>query len=254
MMHSIGLVVIYLFFQMNVMWVLYRILKNPSVVDVSWSVGLMVSGLMYLGFAGLTIRTIIIAALLIAWALRLALYLWYTRIRQGHIDKRYLGLSADWKISHALGFYLNFQLQGLLIVMISSVFWVISQSQISHITIMDGVAAFIIVLGIIGESVADLQLQKFKSQHQGQVCRMGLWRFSRHPNYFFDWLSFLGFALLGIQSPMGLLSILSPVMLYVIFTRITGPMTEKGSIQSKGDKYIQYQRQTSMFFPWFHHR
>ncbi|KTD56291.1 3-oxo-5-alpha-steroid 4-dehydrogenase [Legionella sainthelensi] len=250
-MYPIGIVVIYLFLQMSIMWGLYRILKNPSVVDVCWSLGLMVSGLIYLKVASLSFRTLIIAILLILWALRLAFYLWYTRIRKGHVDKRYIELSSNWKISPSLGFFINFQLQGLLILIISSVFLLISKSGLTHITMIDILAICIITVGIMGETIADLQLQRFKIQHKGEVCNKGLWNYSRHPNYFFDWLSWIGFALFAIQSSKGYLCLFSPLMLYVIFTRMTGPMTEKGSIKSRGQKYIYYQKQTSMFFPWF---
>ncbi|KTD40536.1 DUF1295 domain-containing protein [Legionella parisiensis] len=250
-MYSIGIVVIYLFLQMSFMWGLYRVLKNPSVVDVSWSLGLMVSGLIYLSFTPFSCRTLVIGILLILWALRLAFYLWYTRIRKGHVDKRYIELSTNWKISHSLGFFINFQLQGLLILIISSVFFLISKSGLTDITMIDILALSIIVVGITGETVADFQLQRFKTQHKGEVCNKGLWNYSRHPNYFFDWLSWIGFALFAIQSNLGYLCLLSPLMLYVIFTRMTGPLTERGSIQSRGQKYIDYQKQTSMFFPWF---
>jgi len=250
-MYSVWFVVIYLFLQMSLMWGLYRILKNPSVVDVSWSLGLMISGLIYLRFAPLSSRTVTIAIFLILWALRLALYLWYTRIRKGHIDKRYIELSNNWKISPSLGFFINFQLQGLLILIISSVFFLISKSGVTDLTFIDGIAICIILVGIVGETVADLHLQSFKAQHKGEVCNLGAWNYSRHPNYFFDWLSWIGFALFAIQSRIGYLALLSPLMLYVIFTRMTGPLTERSSIKSRGQKYINYQRQTSMFFPWF---
>ena len=250
-MNSIGIVVIYLFLQMSFMWGLYRILKNPSVVDVSWSLGLMFSGLIYLSFTPFSFRTLIIGSLLILWALRLAFYLWYTRIRKGHVDKRYIELSTNWKISPSLGFFINFQLQGLLILIISSVFLLVSKSGHTHITTMDIFAFCIIAAGIMGETIADMQLQRFKMRDKGEVCNIGLWNYSRHPNYFFDWLSWTGFALLAIQSTLGYLFFLSPLILYVIFTRMTGPLTERSSIQSRGQKYIEYQKQTSMFFPWF---
>ena len=250
-MYSVGIVVTYLFLQMSFMWGLYRILKNPSVVDVSWSLGLMVSGLLYLILTPLNFRTLIISALLVLWALRLAFYLWYTRIRKGHVDKRYIELSSNWKISPSLGFFINFQLQGLLILIISSVFFLISKSTATDISWLDMFAFFIIAVGILGETLADLQLQRFKKRYKGEVCQAGLWNYSRHPNYFFDWLSFVGFALFAIQSNIGYLGLASPLMLYIIFTRMTGPLTERGSIESKGQKYIEYQKQTSMFFPWF---
>jgi steroid 5-alpha reductase family enzyme len=250
-MCSLSIVVIYLFLQMSFMWGLYRILKNPSVVDVSWSLGLMVSGLIYLSFTPFSFRTLIISSLLILWALRLAFYLWYTRIRKGHVDKRYIELSTNWKISPSLGFFINFQLQGLLILIISSVFLLVSKSGHTHITTIDIFAFCVITLGVMGETIADLQLQRFKIRYKGEVCNRGLWNYSRHPNYFFDWLSWMGFALFAIQSNIGYLGLLSPLMLYIVFTRMTGPLTERGSMQSRGQKYIEYQKQTSMFFPWF---
>jgi steroid 5-alpha reductase family enzyme len=110
-MSIIAVVFFYLVVQMSIVWVIYRILKNPSVVDASWSIGLMMSGLIYLGSSPINARNITVSILLIMWALRLAGYLWYTRIRQGHVDKRYKELSSNWKISRSLGFFLNFQLQ-----------------------------------------------------------------------------------------------------------------------------------------------
>ena len=118
-------------------------------------------------------------------------------------------------------------------------------------SLMDGVAMVVGLLGVLGESLADLQLNGFKAQQKGDVCNIGLWSYSRHPNYFFDWLTWLGFTLFAIQSNRGYLALLSLLLLYMIFTRVTGPLTERGSVQSRGQKYINYQNQTSMFFPWF---
>lgn len=232
-------------------WIVYRLIKNPSIVDASWSIGLMASGLLYLWSLPMTPRSSVISVLIIIWALRLAGYLWFTRISQGHVDKRYTELSNHWKISQSFGFFLNFQLQGLLIFIISFVFYFISTSNNLSLSLIDGVAIFIVILGIIGESLADIQLNRFKKRQKGGVCNIGLWNYSRHPNYFFDWLTWLGFTLFGIQSNRGYLGIVSLLLLYVIFTRITGPLTERGSVQSRGQKYIDYQNQTSMFFPWF---
>jgi steroid 5-alpha reductase family enzyme len=250
-MNVIAIVFFYLVLQMCFIWIVYRLLKNPSVVDASWSIGLLMSGLIYLGSMLITQRTTLVGALLTLWALRLAGYLWYTRILQGHIDKRYTELSNNWKINQSLGFFLNFQLQGLLIFIISFIFYLISNSNNPSLTLLDGMALVIVLVGVAGESVADLQLYRFKNRQKGGVCNIGLWNYSRHPNYFFDWLTWLGFTLFAFQSNKGYLGIVSLLLLYVIFTRITGPLTERGSVQSRGQKYIDYQNQTSMFFPWF---
>lgn len=250
-MNVIAIVFFYLVLQMCFTWIVYRVLKNPSVVDASWSIGLLMSGLIYLGSMLITQRITVVAALLTLWALRLAGYLCYTRILQGHIDKRYTELSNNWKINQSLGFFLNFQLQGLLIFIISFIFYLISNSKNYSLTVMDGIAIVIVLVGVAGESVADLQLYRFKNRQKSGVCNIGLWNYSRHPNYFFDWLTWLGFTLFALQSNKGYLGIVSLLLLYVIFTRITGPLTERGSVQSRGQKYIDYQKQTAMFFPGF---
>ncbi len=87
-------VYVYLVLQMSLIWIIYRLLKNSSVVDVSWSIGLMIAGLIYLWSQSITLRNSIINALLILWSLRLASYLWMARIRKGHVDKRYTELSS----------------------------------------------------------------------------------------------------------------------------------------------------------------
>ena len=250
-MNIVLIVTIYLILQMTLVWVIYRLSKNPSVVDGAWSIGLMASGLIYLCAKPMTPRLMVLAGLLVLWALRLAGYLWYTRIRHGHVDKRYTELSAHWKINQSLGFFLNFQLQGLLIGIISGLFYFVSSAQPSTLTAVDTVAIVLVGLGIVGESVADWQLHNFKQHKQGGVCNIGLWYYSRHPNYFFDLVTWLGFAFFSLQSPKGYLSLVSLSLLYIIFTRITGPLTERGSVQSRGQAYLDYQQQTSFFFPWF---
>lgn len=254
MLSPIAIVMMYLFLQMCLVWILYRTYNNPSIVDCSWSIGLMNAGLIYLFAQEITPRKIIIATFLIIWALRLAIYLWYTRVRVGHHDKRYTNMSSQWKINQSLGFFLNFQLQAFLIFIISFIFFLISLSSINTLSHGDYIAMVIILAGILGEAIADLQLWHFKKTHPGAVCNVGLWRYSRHPNYFFDWLTWFGFTLFALQISVGYFAFISLGVLYIIFTQITGPITEQGSIQSRGKAYLDYQAKTSMFFPWFKYK
>jgi steroid 5-alpha reductase family enzyme len=183
------------------------------------------------------------------WALRLALFLWFTRIRHRHIDKRYLQLSENWRISQALGYFLNFQLQGALIFIISTVFFFAAQVSITALTTVDYLGVVVVVVGIVGETLADWQLLQFKKNCKGRVCNQGLWHFSRHPNYFFEWLLWCGFSLFALQADYGYLGVISPAMLLFIFTRLTGPLTEEGSLRSRGQAYQEYQKRTNFFFP-----
>ncbi len=228
-------------------WYLYR--GNPSVVDVGWASGLTLIGVLYLHSQPLSCRSITLGILLLFWGVRLGFYLWLTRIRQGKIDQRYISLSQKWKMNKPLGFLLNFQLQGFLILVISLPWYFVSISSNQHLNWLDYFAFVLALVSIILESMADRQLQQFKKNHPGNLCNSGLWRLSRHPNYFFEWTTWCSFAVFAFGAPYGWLALISPLLLYYIMTRITGPMTEIQSIKSKGKTYLAYQLNTPMFFP-----
>ncbi len=234
---------------MSLIWLWYRITNNPSVVDVGWASGLTLSGLIYLSQSPLSIRTVILGTALLMWGLRLGGYLWWARIRQKHVDKRYTALSNSWTIKKPLGFFINFQLQGLFIFIVSICWYFISLSTAKNITFVD-IAALIFFIFALGlESLADFQLQQFKKSHPGQVCNQKLWRFSRHPNCFFEWLIWCSFTFFALPSPYGVLSLFSPLALYVIMVFITIPVTERESVKARGQDYIEYQSTTPQFFP-----
>jgi steroid 5-alpha reductase family enzyme len=227
-------------------WVLYRYLKNPSVVDCIWSLSIMAIGLIYLS-QSISHRTMLIATLLVIWALRLSGYIWWTRIRIAKVDKRYLQLSSQWRVSQSLGFFFNFQLQALL-AWICAIPFYFSVSPTFILT--DSIAITLVLIGIIGEATIDSQLHQFQRTHPHTICDDGLWNYSRHPNYFFEWVTWIGFACFGISSTLGCISLVSPLMLYMLFTRVTGPITENASIKSHGEAYLKYQSRTSMLIPW----
>lgn len=241
----------YLFFQMLFVWVIAKHINNPSIVDVAWPIGLSVSGFIYLFSQELHLRLFVIMLLLFIWGTRLAAYLYFSRIKKGIVDKRYLKLSENWKFAQSLRFLLNFELQGLFIFIISIPLLFAASQQHTYLNFLDYCGISLCLLGILGETIADLQLQGFKKNNPGKVCNLGLWRFSRHPNYFFDWLTWCGFTCFSLQANNGWLSLSSPLLLFLIMTKITGPMTEQGSISAKGELYLDYQRKTAPFFPWF---
>jgi len=97
-------------------------------------------------------------------------------------------------------------------------------------------------------------MKRFKSDpaNKGRVCDTGLWHYSRHPNYFFEFLVWVGFAIASLDTPHGWITLLCPVLMYYFLTKITGiPLTEEYALKSKGDAYREYQRTTSAFIPWF---
>lgn len=235
---------------MLVVWGIYVYVKNPSVVDVAWSLGIILLGYYHLLSADISPRIFLISHLLLLWGLRLAGYLWMSRVSKGEVDKRYTKLSEGWKMAKNMGFLLNFQIQGLLMFCIAMPLFSVSRQADIALNWFDWVAGLLICAGIIFEALADWQLAKFKNQPTGKVCNTGLWAYSRHPNYFAEWVIWIGFALYTLHDAYFLVSLLSPLVLLVIFLKITGPMTEESSIASRGEVYKAYQQQTPMFFPW----
>ncbi len=241
------LIEIFIFIHMSFFWLFYRILKNPTVIDVGWASALTLSGWFYVVLGNHSQISILSGLFLLVWGVRLGGYLWISRVSKGHQDKRYAKLSDSWKIAKDLGFFLNFQLQGVLVWLVSLSFYFISQRVQTFW--WDGLFLIMVVIGLMGESLADYQLQAYKRNPKEPLCQNGLWRYSRHPNYFFDWLSWLGFSFIGVSSSLGAIALISPITLYIIMNYVTGPMTEAGSLASRGKAYQRYQQQTNMFFP-----
>jgi steroid 5-alpha reductase family enzyme len=110
---------------------------------------------------------------------------------------------------------------------------------------------------MLGESVADAQLNRFRANpaNKGKTCRVGLWNFSRHPNYFCEWLVWVGYFVYALGSPGGWMAVYAPALMYLFLTRVTGiKATEEHALRSRGEDYRQYQRTTNAFFPWFPRR
>lgn len=236
-------------------WALYLYSGNPSIVDACWSIGIFLCSTCYLliqqNVAALSFKIVISWSLLLLWATRLAGFLWMTRVAKKHRDPRYEKLSDNWKMPKALGFFLNYLFQGLLMMVVALPFLFIANGPSRHLALIDYCAVVLILLALVGEGIADWQLHQFKKNSPGMVCNTGLWNYSRHPNYFFEWLIWFGFCLLGLSSKYGYLSVISPLLLLVIFVFITGPITEQQSLKSRGDAYKRYQKTTSFIIPWF---
>jgi steroid 5-alpha reductase family enzyme len=111
------------------------------------------------------------------------------------------------------------------------------------------------MIAVGGEALADFQLHRFKADpaNRGKTCRAGLWNYSRHPNYFFEWLVWCAYALYACASPGGWAGLACPLLMFYFLFRVTGiPLTEAQAVKTKGEDYLDYQRTTSVFVPWFH--
>jgi steroid 5-alpha reductase family enzyme len=124
----------------------------------------------------------------------------------------------------------------------------------SVLRIQDFLGAAIALASVAGEAIADEQLRRFKINpaNAGQVCEVGLWRWSRHPNYFFEWVGWLAYPTIALSPAYlwGWASLGAPALMYWLLVHVTGiPPLEQQMLRSRGDRYLVYQARTSQFFP-----
>jgi steroid 5-alpha reductase family enzyme len=239
---------------MFALWLIHLPLNNASVVDPGWAGGLAILGVLYAVICGGDPeRSRLVAAMAALWGVRLALFLLFTRVIGHPEEGRYVQLRREWGGNMKLKFLVFFEFQALLCIVLSAPFYFASVNRSPGLSLFEYSGAALWLVAWIGESLADFQLQRFKSNSssRGKTCRDGLWRYSRHPNYFFEWLIWVAFALYASGSPYGYLSWFAPaLMLYFLF-RVTGiPATEAQALRSRGKDYELYQKTTSAFVPW----
>lgn len=241
---------------MLVLWFVQRAIRDAGVVDVGWSFSLGASAAIVALLAdGDPGRRVLIAVLAGIWGTRLALHLLTDRVLKGEEDGRYQDLRESIgpeKIQRF--FFVFYQAQAVSVVVLALPFFLIVNDPRPFPGVLDYVGVGLWLVGVGGESLADWQLRKFKKDPdaKGRTCRVGLWRYSRHPNYFFEWIIWVSYAVLALAAPLGWLGVLSPLIILFLVLKVTGiPPTEKRAIKSRGEDYRRYQQETSAFFPWF---
>lgn len=235
-------------------WVLSLFLKNTSIVDIIWGFGfVLVNWFTFILTGADSIRSWVLAVLVTIWGLRLAVYILLRNAGKGE-DFRY----AAWRKEHGknwwwYSFFQTFMLQGTLM-------WVVSLPLMATHFFQDGPATGLlsilgIVLWVIGfffEVMGDLQLARFKKnpENKGKLLTTGVWRYTRHPNYFGDaaqWWAFFLFALAG----GALWTVISPILMTFLLVRVSGVALLEKSLRKQKPGYEEYVRKTSAFIPWF---
>jgi steroid 5-alpha reductase family enzyme len=236
-------------------WAWQRRHGNAGVVDVLWSAGLGAGALLLAATGdGARAPRALLALLGGAWSARLAAHLWARLKREGE-DGRYRQLRSAWG-GDPWRWLAFFQLQALLVPLFALPYAAVAANPRSSPTWL-AVGSLVWALGVAGEALADAQLARFRADpaHRGRTCRAGLWRYSRHPNYFFEWLHWLAYVALAVGSPLWPLAWLGPLVMWVFLRFLSGiPWTEAQALRSRGEDYRDYQRCTPMLFPWFPRR
>jgi steroid 5-alpha reductase family enzyme len=240
---------------MLLLWLIHFAIRNASIVDPGWAACIALIAVIYaLQGAGDQTRVAVMTGMAVIWGLRLSLYLLFTRVIGHPEEGRYVQLRRDWKTAIGFKFLLFYEAQAVLAVALSLPFLLVARDREPGLRWNEYLGAALWAIAFLGETFADLQLNAFKRNpaNKGRVCNVGLWQYSRHPNYFFEWLIWMAYAIFTLNAPYGYLALIMPaVMLFFLF-KVTGiPATEEQSLRSRGDKYREYQRTTSRFVPWF---
>jgi steroid 5-alpha reductase family enzyme len=240
-------------------WLISVRLQNYGFLDVAWSLSVAVLAPIYAWLGtGDPLRRIAFTLVGVIWSLRLGLYI-LIRVWRHHPreDVRYRTLRERWPGPGR--FLLFFELQALIGVLFSLPFLLAAfnprpGSVGTGLEAVEICGLALALLATAGEALADWQAQRFKSNpaNRAAIVNVGLWRYSRHPNYFFESLVWWGFFIAALGSPYGWITLVCPLLMLYILLNVTGiPLTEKHSLESRGDAYREYQRTTSRFVPWF---
>lgn len=236
-------------------WLTQRVKANAAIVDVIWCIGFAIVAI---GYAVVTegdpVRRTVVAAMGSIWGVRLASYLLFNRILGKPEEPRYATLRAKWGDRAQLYFFLLFQVEAVGLPLFALVLLVLMQNPNPTFSSWEYAGIVVWVIAIAGEGLADWQLARFRGnpRNRGKTCREGLWRYSRHPNYFFESLHWWAYVLMGICLAYGWVTVIGPLLMTCSLVLISGiPLAEAQALATRGEEYRAYQRATSAFLPWF---
>lgn len=252
---------------MFALWLRQTRTRDATAVDVGWSLSIGAAAVFVAITGGGDAWTRgLLAVLASVWAVRLGGHLLIDRIGTHKAeDGRYAALRKKFEPREQPIFLLVYAIQGLLVVLLSVPFVLGARDEHAGIGVWDVAGGAVWLLGWTIESIADRQLRAFKRETAGggggaggdkggarPVCERGLWRYSRHPNFFGEWLMWCGYAVIATPSASGILAWSAPLLMLVLITRVSGiPPTEAQAVRSRGEAYRSYQRRVSAFVPWF---
>ncbi|RTL52192.1 MAG: DUF1295 domain-containing protein [Bradyrhizobiaceae bacterium] len=254
---ALGAIFLSLTVFMTLAWAVERRTGNSGWANTIWTYAVGLTGAWSAMFPAdgvtFTHRQWLVAILVALWSLRLG----------GHIAERsaetvkdpwYAALAAQWGKDTPRLMFKRLQQQGVVSVPLVYAVFIAAHNPAPGLRAQDYIGALILLVAIIGETVADGQLKAFLRDpaNKDKVCDRGLWKYSRHPNYFFEWVGWFAYPVIAISSGYwwGWLTLLAPLIMYVVLIHVSGvPPHEKRMLQSIGDAFSAYQARTSRFFP-----
>ena len=240
-------------------WQIQRRTGQTGWIDVCWTSGTgavaaIASLVPYPQGGPPTVRQVVVATLVAIWALRLAGHL-LLRTWQDGDDPRYRDLINQWGADADRRMFLQAQAQAAVALILAVSVAIAAHHPRPRIGLADVLGAALLLVGLIGEGLSDWQLRRFRSDpgNRGRICEAGLWRWSRHPNYFFEWLCWLAYPLIAIDAayPLGWFTLLAPACMYWALVHVSGiPPLEQHMLRSRGDQFRELQTRTRPFLPF----
>ncbi len=235
-------------------WLVQRLTGNSGWVDTIWSLATGAGGVAaaLIPVAGAhSARQAAVAILIALWSLRLALHI-AGRARHGGDDPRYAAMAGQWGRlwPFYLFVFLEIQAAASVVLVLAVRLAAGNPAPVPAVTDMAGLA--LLIAAVVGESLADGQLRRFGRTHKGAVCDVGLWKYSRHPNYFFEWLGWCAWAVIAFDPahPSSLAAAAAPALMYILLVHVSGiPPLEAHMLATRGERFRAYQATTSAFVP-----
>jgi steroid 5-alpha reductase family enzyme len=238
---------------MTAVFVLALRRKDNSIVDIGWGLGfILVALLTFFKSGSWGARQILVTTLVVVWGTRLSVHLYFRKRGKGE-DFRYAQWRRSWGRWFVIRSYVQiFLLQAVFLMVIAGPIILVNRTTAGPLTIWDGAGLLVWALGFLFETVGDAQMERFKADpaNRGRIITSGLWRLTRHPNYFGEAAMWWGIFLIGLAVPRGWTGIVSPALITFLLVKVSGvPMLEKK--YAGNPEFAAYARRTSVFIPWF---
>jgi steroid 5-alpha reductase family enzyme len=244
---------------MMMAWGVQKTTHQSGWADVFWSfavgIGGLIVALMTAGRAPVE-RSWLVAAMIAFWSLRLGFHILARTATATHEDPRYADLRREWGDRFQARLFLFLQIQALCGIGLVIAVYAAAQRPGPALSITDYLGLALLIASVIGAGIADRQLRAFAANkaNRGKVCDAGLWAWSRHPNYFFEWLGWVAYPVIAISFAgdwwQGWLALIGPVLMYWLLVHVSGiPPLEAHMVKSRGEAFRDYMARTSAFFP-----
>ncbi|MBY0380651.1 MAG: DUF1295 domain-containing protein [Xanthobacteraceae bacterium] len=243
---------------MTLAWLIWRATRNSGWIDTVWTFGIGAIGscsALFLFREEPGFRGWLIVAMALVWSLRLGFHI--ARRTAGITDDpRYARLVREWGASASSRMFWLLQNQALVSIPLGMAMWLAARHPQPNLLPGDMIGILVFAVAVLGEAIADEQLRRFrrKAENDGRICDTGLWGWSRHPNYFFEWLGWLAYPMIATDFtgayPWGIAAFAAPACMYWLLVYISGvPPLEAHMLEKRGDEFRKYQSRTNVFFP-----